>query len=98
MHVKLMLASPRPQELARLKTDELRENFLVSTIFEPGHLTITFTDLDRMAIGGAQPAANESLKLENHKQTGADFFLQRREIGILNVGGPGKVRVDGKDH
>lgn len=98
MQVKIMLASPRPQELARLNTEEVRENFLVANVFEPRQIIITFTDLDRMAIGGAQPVANESLALENHKQTGAEFFLQRREIGILNVGGAGMVRVDGNDH
>lgn len=98
MQVKFMLASPRPQELARMTVDETRVNFLVPDVFDAGQLTLTFTDLDRMAIGGAQPAGNESLVLENHKQTGADFFLQRREIGILNVGGAGSVRVDGKDH
>jgi 4-deoxy-L-threo-5-hexosulose-uronate ketol-isomerase len=98
MQVKFMLASPRPQELARMTVDETRDNFLVPDVFDAGKLILTFTDLDRMAIGGAQPAGMGSLVLENHKQTGADFFLQRREIGILNVGNTGSVRVDGKDY
>jgi 4-deoxy-L-threo-5-hexosulose-uronate ketol-isomerase len=87
--------SPLPRDLARLSTQELREAFLIENIFSPGNLTGTFTDLDRLLVGGAMPAA-KPLELPNHKETGRAFFLERRELGTINVGGPGKIIADGK--
>ena len=58
---------------------------------------MTFTDLDRMAVGGVRPRAGP-VALENDPETGAEFFLQRRELGIINIGGRGAVRVDGDSH
>jgi 4-deoxy-L-threo-5-hexosulose-uronate ketol-isomerase len=54
-----------------------------------------FTDLDRLAVGGAMPVASP-LGLENHRETGRGFFLERRELGAINIGGPGSVTVDGR--
>jgi 4-deoxy-L-threo-5-hexosulose-uronate ketol-isomerase len=91
-----LLLTPRPGEAQRMTTAELRSAFLVERIFVDGHVNVIFTDLDRMALGGARPTENP-LTLENDRQTGADFFLQRRELGIINVGGAGRVRVDDAD-
>jgi 4-deoxy-L-threo-5-hexosulose-uronate ketol-isomerase len=85
---------PLPHEVARLSTRELRETFLIEKIFEPGQITGTFTDLDRLVVGGAMPLT--PLSLPNHKETGASFFLERRELGVINVGGPGQIVADGK--
>jgi 4-deoxy-L-threo-5-hexosulose-uronate ketol-isomerase len=57
---------------------------------------MTFTDLDRMAVGGARPGTN-ALVLDNDRETGSEFFLARRELGLINVGGPGTVVADGKE-
>jgi len=86
---------PRAQEVARMTTQELRETFLISSLFQPGHLSGVFTDLDRLVVGGAMPAS-KPLELPNHKETGRAFFLESRELGAINVGGPGKVVADGK--
>lgn len=86
---------PRPQDVAHLTTDELREAFLVPALYAPGQINLRFTDLDRFVVGGAVPTA-KPLTLENHKETGRSFFLERRELGALNTGGPGTVTVDGK--
>jgi 4-deoxy-L-threo-5-hexosulose-uronate ketol-isomerase len=86
---------PRPQEVARMTTNELREAFLVSAIYQPGGLNGLLTDLDRMVIAGAMPTATP-LELPNVKETGRSFFLERRELGAINTGGPGIVTVDGK--
>jgi 4-deoxy-L-threo-5-hexosulose-uronate ketol-isomerase len=86
--------APRPGDVAHMSTRELRETFLVETIFEPGQITGTFTDLDRLVVGGAMPL--NSLSLPNHKETGTSFFLERRELGAINVGGPGEIVADGK--
>jgi 4-deoxy-L-threo-5-hexosulose-uronate ketol-isomerase len=85
---------PRPQETARMNTQELRDTFLVTDLFQPGKLNGVFTDLDRLVVAGAVP--QPKLTLENHKETGRSFFLEARELGALNIGGPGKFYVDGK--
>ncbi|MDE3084776.1 MAG: 5-dehydro-4-deoxy-D-glucuronate isomerase [Verrucomicrobiota bacterium] len=89
--------SPSPAEANILSTERLREAFLVGGFFQPGQLTAHYTDLDRMVIGAALPAASP-LSLPNFKETGTGFFLERREIGILNLGAPGTVRVGSARH
>ena len=88
--------SPSPAETARLGTDELRAAFLISGLFQLGAVTAHYTDLDRMIVGAACPRAGAPLSLPNDKATGTKFFLERREIGILNLGAPGTVRVGEK--
>jgi 4-deoxy-L-threo-5-hexosulose-uronate ketol-isomerase len=87
--------SPRPQDVSRMSTQELRDAFLIESIFVPGEITGTFTDLDRLVAGGVMPTG-KPIELPNHKETGRAFFLERRELGIINVGGAGKVIADGK--
>ncbi len=84
---------PSAGETNVLGTDQLRERFLIGGLFQPGRLTAHYTDLDRMIVGAAVPTT-APLALPNAKEeTGTDFFLERREIGILNIGAPGAVRV-----
>ena len=90
-----VLFSPRPQDVPTLSTEQLRRDFLIENLFADDRISFTFTDLDRMAAGGVSPSASP-VTLENHKETGADFFLARRELGVINVGGPGVIKVDGK--
>jgi 4-deoxy-L-threo-5-hexosulose-uronate ketol-isomerase len=85
---------PSPRDMARMSPQEVRETFLIENLFEPGQITGTFTDLDRLVVGGAMPV--KPLELPNHKETGATFFLERREMGIINVGGAGSIVADGK--
>jgi 4-deoxy-L-threo-5-hexosulose-uronate ketol-isomerase len=87
--------SPRAEQVQSLTTEDLRRTFLVSDMFKDGPIAWTFTDLDRLAIAGVKPTA--PVTLENERQTGSEFFLARRELGILNVGGAGVVRADGKE-
>jgi 4-deoxy-L-threo-5-hexosulose-uronate ketol-isomerase len=86
---------PRPEEVARMTPAELRAAFLLPALYAPGRMRLRFTDLDRFVVGGAVPTAGP-LTLENHKETGRGFFLERRELGAINTGGPGTVTVDGK--
>jgi 4-deoxy-L-threo-5-hexosulose-uronate ketol-isomerase len=89
---------PSPEETNTLSTEELRRRFLISGLFQPGAVTAHYTDLDRMIVGAAVPTS-APLTLPSAKETGTSFFLERREIGILNVGaGAGKVRVGGTTH
>lgn len=79
-----------------MDTPQLRENFLISNLFVPGQLTARFTDLDRLVVGGVMPAA-KPVALPNHRETGRAFFLERRELGVINIGGAGWVAADGKN-
>lgn len=78
-----------------MTTAELRDTFLLQNIFVPGQIVLQFTDLDRFVVGGAIPTT-APLLLENHKETGRSFFLERRELGAINTGGAGTVTADGK--
>ena len=87
--------TPRPSELARMDVDELYAAFVLPDLVRPGELTLEFTDLDRLVTGAAMPLA-EPLVLPAHAETGTDGFLDRRELGALNIGGPGAVEIDGE--
>ncbi len=78
-----------------MNTEELRETFLLEGMFEPGEIEFAYVDLDRTVIGSAVPV-DEELALEAEPELRADYFLERRELGVLNVGGAGFVLVDGK--
>jgi 4-deoxy-L-threo-5-hexosulose-uronate ketol-isomerase len=86
---------PGPAEIARLDTGALRESFLVPGLFSKDEVHAVFTDLDRLVAGGVQPG-NAPVELPNHRETGRAFFLEQRELGAINTGGPGSVEVDGK--
>jgi 4-deoxy-L-threo-5-hexosulose-uronate ketol-isomerase len=88
---------PRPQEVARMTTDEIRDAFLLQELFQPDAFHGVFTDLDRMVVAGAMPVKS-SVALPNHKESGRDTFLERRELGAINTGGAGTVTVDGTVH
>jgi len=78
-----------------MNTEELRETFLLEGMFEPGEIEFAYVDLDRTVIGSAVPET-EVLTLETEPELRAEYFLERRELGVLNVGGAGSVVVDGK--
>ena len=94
MNTKLM---PSPREAAVLDTDELRSTFLLEELFSAGEIRLVYTDLDRAIVGAAMPASEE-LELPNAAALKADFFCERRELGVLNLGGAGRVTVDGGCH
>jgi 4-deoxy-L-threo-5-hexosulose-uronate ketol-isomerase len=85
--------TPRPQDLIGMSTQELRDTFQISQIFAPCKITGHFTDLDRLFVAGVMPVASP-IELPNHKETGRAFFLERRELGAINIGGPGKIVAD----
>jgi 4-deoxy-L-threo-5-hexosulose-uronate ketol-isomerase len=87
--------TPRPSDAARMTTDELRDTFLVSGLYSPGEVHGIFTDLDRLVAGGIVPS-REPVELPNHRETGRPFFLEQRELGAINTGGPGVAHIDGK--
>lgn len=88
---------PDATRTARMTTAELREHFLVQGLFVPGQITLRLVDLDRVVLGGAVPTST-TLRLEPIPDLKADYFCERREIGVLNIGGGGTVTVDGTAH
>ena len=71
-----------PEETSRMNTQQLRENFLVQNIMQPGKIELIYSHYDRLIIGGAVPAA-AAISLPDEDELKADFFLERREMGIL---------------
>jgi 4-deoxy-L-threo-5-hexosulose-uronate ketol-isomerase len=90
-----VLYLPRPEELARMTTEEVRAAFLITDLFQPGRVTLRAVDLDRVVLGGVVPTSG-ALRLEATEALAAEYFTERREVGVLNVGGAGGVTVDGK--
>jgi len=85
-----------PQDALHYTTEELRAKFHIGNLFVPGEIKMVYSHFDRFIAGGACPTS--SLALEAGKEIAADYFLQRREIGTINVGGAGKVVVDGSEY
>ena len=88
---------PTSEQAKRFSTDELRSAFLLTGIFVEGQVTLRITDLDRAVIGGAVPTSGP-LELETPKELRAEYFTERRELGVLNIGGNGSVTADGQQH
>lgn len=84
-----------PEETKQFDTQKLIDNFLVKDLMLNDKLKLVYTHYDRVIIGGAVPV-NKTLTLPNHPELRADYFLERREMGIINVGGKGTVTADGK--
>jgi len=80
-----------------MTTEQLRENFLVQNLVQDDTVQLVYSHYDRVIIGGVKPV-NKTLALPNHPELKADYFLQRRELGIINVGGAGTVVADGKEY
>lgn len=83
-----------PKEMSEMNTQQQRDNFLIQNLFEDGKLNLTYTHYDRMIVGGAKPTTT-AIVLDNQDELRANFFLERRELGIINVGGTGKINADG---
>ena len=83
------------KEVAQMSTEELRENFLIETLFTPNQIQWVYSHYDRVLSGGAMPV-EATLTLETNDALKANYFLERRELGIINVGGKGSISADGE--
>ena len=86
-----------PTEAAGMSTARLRETFLIPEVMVEGEIRLTYTHYDRFIAGGAVPT-DAPLALETIDPLKAEFFLERRELGVINVGQGGVVTVDGTDY
>ncbi|MCU5774915.1 5-dehydro-4-deoxy-D-glucuronate isomerase [Erwiniaceae bacterium BAC15a-03b] len=81
----------------QLDTQALRGEFLIEKIFDADNYTMTYSHIDRIIVGGVMPVTKSvTIGSEVGKQLGVSYFLERRELGVINIGGPGLIEVDGK--
>jgi 4-deoxy-L-threo-5-hexosulose-uronate ketol-isomerase len=90
-----IIHSVHPEDFKAYQTEQIRERFLLSNLVQPDLINCVYTHYDRMIVGAAQPV-NQTLALENYPNLRANYFLERREIGIINIAGDGEVIADGK--
>jgi 4-deoxy-L-threo-5-hexosulose-uronate ketol-isomerase len=87
-----------PDKVKHFSTAELRDEFLIPTLFTNDAINMVYSHIDRVIVGGACPVTATLALKASPKDIGADFFLQRREMAIVNVGGNGTVIVDGSSY
>lgn len=87
-----------PQAIKRMNSEEIRRMFLVDRLFTPGAIPMVYSDVDRSIIGSAVPTGKRLKLLSSKKEMAADYFAERREVGIINIGQEGFVRADGKEY
>ena len=85
-----------PRDVKHYTTERLREEFLIQNLFMPGEIKLVYSHIDRIIMGAAVPT--KALKLSAGNELRADYFLQRREMGVINIGGDGKITIDGKEY
>ena len=83
-----------PKEVANMNTQEIRENFLIGDLMQENKFSFTYSHYDRAIIGSVVPVS-QGMELPNFSNLRSEYFLERRELGIINVGGPGQVLADG---
>ncbi len=86
-----------PHETRHFTTSELRANFLVETLFEPDRIQLCYSHYDRVIVGGVLPVS-EPVNLPTYPELRSDYFLERREMGVINVGDVGTIEVDGQTY
>lgn len=84
-----------PRDVKHYTTERLREEFLIQDVFVPDEIKLVYSHIDRIITGSATPVMQE-LKLQAGQELRAEYFLQRRELGVINIGGAGIIRIDGK--
>lgn len=86
-----------PEDVKNYTTEKLREQFMMEKVFAEDSIELTYSHVDRIIYGGAMPV-EKALTLDAGEELAAEYFLERREMGVINVGGDGKVALDGKEY
>ncbi|MGH4137345.1 5-dehydro-4-deoxy-D-glucuronate isomerase [Clostridium sp.] len=85
------------EDVKKYDTTDLRRHFLIEELFVPGQIKMVYSHIDRIIVAGVVPT-NKALSLEGSKALGCEYFLQRRELGVINIGEAGVVSLDGKKY
>ncbi len=83
-----------PNDVKNYDTDRLRHDFLIQDVFVPGEIKTIYSQIDRIIVGSATPT-DKALKLTAGDELRAAYFLERREMGVINIGGKGTMTLDG---
>ena len=83
-----------PEDSKRYDTETLRSRYLIERIFAPDEALLTYSHQDRIIAGGVMPV-RKAVELGGAKELACDYFLERREMGVINIGGPGEIELDG---
>jgi len=86
-----------PRDVKHYTTDRLREEFLIDDLFQKDVIKLVYSHIDRIITGSAVPV-KETLVLTAGDELRADYFLERREMGVINIGGAGVITIDGKEY
>lgn len=92
-----IMRAVHPEDFKNYDTSRLRSHFMMPTVMEQDKINLTYSMYDRLIFGGVVPV-EKTMALETIDPLKADYFLERRELGVINVGGPGVVTVDGKSY
>ncbi|WP_289825811.1 5-dehydro-4-deoxy-D-glucuronate isomerase [uncultured Duncaniella sp.] len=92
-----ILRACHPDDVKRYDTEQLRSHFMMPKVMEEDKINLTYSMYDRLIYGGVIPV-NKVVELETIDPLKAEYFLERRELGVINIGEPGIVTVDGKDY
>ena len=96
MKVELRYAA-HPNDVKNYDTEKLRKEFLIENVFIPDEISLVYSMYDRYMVGGAMPVKKQ-LKLETNDELKSEHFLDRREMGIINVGGNAIIDIEGKTY
>ncbi len=94
MEVKVLQAT-HPDMIVGLSTEKLRNYYLLTGLFVADDIRLNYSHVERLIVGGATPVSRP-LTLEAVREAGSNPFLARREMGVINIGGPGRITVDGR--
>lgn len=89
--------SNHPNDVKHYTTEQIRENFLIETVFIEDEINLVYSHNDRIIAGGIKPVKKE-ITLESTKELASEYFLELREMGVINVGGKGSIKIDGKEY
>jgi 4-deoxy-L-threo-5-hexosulose-uronate ketol-isomerase len=85
------------QGLRRMTAQDIRDTFVIDDLFLPGRVSMTYVEVDRAVVGSATPLA-APLPLPADRRLASAYFCERRELGVINIGGPGWIELDGARH
>ena len=85
-----------PKGFKKMTTEELRKSYIIDTLFTPDEVPMVYSDIDRSITGSAVPVKKTLQLLATKKEMAAEYFAERREVGVINIGYEGTIEVDGK--
>lgn len=90
--------SASPEQVKRMTTEEMRNTFLIESLFNEDSVEMIYSEIDRAIVGSAVPVHSALILEANKKEMAAEYFAERREIGVINLGNKGKINLDANEY